>query len=154
MPEVTIDITLPQDQWGTALAKLDRQTILGAIKRGMDRGVKYAEGQIIAKRLTGQGPFPPSEHRLGVRTGRLRASVRSTAAVIAGDIVTASIGSDVVYAPVHEFGFTGTVRGRSGRSRSMRIPERAPFRIGLQENLDYITNEIGDEIQKELGDAQ
>jgi len=110
-----------------------------AIKRGMDKALAIAAGRIQEQRLTGKGPFPPSEHRLGERTGQLKLRTRSTAAVIssAGGVatVTGAIGSPVIYAPVHEFG-----------SPKRNIPERAPFRTGIQDNLTYIESEI----QKEL----
>lgn len=49
---------------------------------------------------------------LGVRTGRLRRSVRpSKARVVAGGVVS-SIGSNVKYMGVHEFGFDGEVEVR------------------------------------------
>ena len=42
--------------------------IVQAIVRGMDEANQYAVGNIQKAHLTGKGPFPPEEHRLGVRT--------------------------------------------------------------------------------------
>src|SRR4051812_41637647 len=81
-----------------------------ALKRGLDRAVPQVASRVQAQRLTGQGPFPVEEHMLGVRSGQLRQSVRFTSAAISGDTVSASIGSPLRYAAVHEFGFEGDVQ--------------------------------------------
>jgi phage gpG-like protein len=86
--------------------------IMVALKRGLDRALPLVASRVQEFRLTGQGPFPIEEHRLGVVSGQLRQSVRFTEAVIAGSTVTASIGSPVRYAAVHEFGFDGIVNVR------------------------------------------
>ena len=86
--------------------------ILGALQRGLDRATPHVASRIQEYRLTGQGPFPVADHRLGVRSGQLLKSVRFTSAVIQGNTVTASIGSPVRYAAVHEFGYEGLVTVR------------------------------------------
>jgi|SRR5215831_2928814 len=152
-----------------------------AIKRGMTRALQIVAGRIQEKRLTGRGPFPVAEHRLGEKTGQLRLRTRSTDAEVTteGDhaVVTGAIGSSVVYAAVHEFGFDGevrvsphrrrlfsrTYRGKPrkkpkqtgetnviGYTRHMHMPERAPFRTGITENLEYISGEIEKEIVTSL----
>jgi phage gpG-like protein len=83
--------------------------MLRAVAKTTDLENQVTVGHIMKKRLTGQGPFPVSEHRLGVRTNRLRGSLRATPAAVAGSQVLSSIGTNVVYAFVHEFGFSGTV---------------------------------------------
>jgi phage gpG-like protein len=119
------------------------------VKRGMDRALSVVRGRIQEKRLSGKGPYPPSQHQLGIKTQQLQRSLRAEPAVIAGNTVTGAIGTPVVYGAVHEFGFSGTVRGRGGASRKMEMPERAPVRTGISENAEYIAGEIG----KEIGDA-
>lgn len=108
-----------------------------AIKRGMNRSLAIVSGRIQVSRLTGRGPFPVVEHRLGERTGQLKLRTRATPATIkaAGNTVevVGAIGSSVKYAAYHEFG-------------TRRTPERAPFRTGIKENAKY----IGDEIEKEI----
>lgn len=187
MPSVTITVELTPEALALS-EKLRRmpEEFSQAIKRGMKRGLQYVEGQIIANRLTGKGPFPVSEHRLGVVTSRLRQSVRVTDPVVITDAgkseIEGAIGSNVEYAAAHEFGFSGevsvkgftrknprgnilaTFSGSTARptktrkkiasgisrvkahTRHMNIPERAPFRTGIAENLDYIANEISNEI--------
>jgi hypothetical protein len=114
-----------------------------AIKRGMDKSLQIVAGRIQEKRLTGAGPFPVGEHRLGERTGQLKLRTRATEATIesAGDTatVTGAIGSSVKYAAAHEFG-----------SAKAHVPERAPFRTGIRENISYISQTIEAELVKSL----
>lgn len=156
-----------------------------AIARGMDKSLPIVAGNIQANRLTGIGPFPIEEHKLGEVTTHLRASVRWTEAKIEGETVTGSIGSNVRYAAVHEFGFEGdvevkpffrknrkfafvakiervskktgrsyktAVRGPEGQSqvkqhtRHMRIPARAPFGYGIEDNTQLITDAMSAEL--------
>jgi len=112
-----------------------------AIKRGMNRSLQIVAGRIQEKRLTGHGPFPVSEHRLGERTGQLRLRTRSIEATVTSEgnqtIVSGAIGSSVKYAAFQEFG-------------TRTLPARAPFRTGINENAQYISAEIEKEIVKSL----
>lgn len=93
---------------------------LAAIQRGVNRASQLVVAGIQEKRLTGQGPFPVSEGRLGVRTNRLRSSLRATAAQTQDGEVTATIGTNVVYAAIHEYGgvIERTVKPGSVRLRT------------------------------------
>src|SRR5258707_15576690 len=122
----------------SAIALADRfkaapQQFPQAIKRGMNRSLPIVSGRIQERRLTGRGPFPVSEHRLGERTGQLKLRTRATPATITSEgnqtVVTGAIGSSAFYAAIHEF---------SGK----HAPERAPFRTGIRENITYITEQI------------
>lgn len=108
-----------------------------AIKRGMDKALEITTGRIQEKRLSGKGPFPPALHRLGQVTQQLTRSTRAIPAKVISTgqtpIIEGAIGSSVIYAAVHEFG-------------GKRAPERAPFRTGIKENLNYITEQIEKEI--------
>ena len=130
----------------SAIALADRfkaapQQFPQAIKRGMNRALLIVSGRIQERRLTGRGPFPVSEHRLGERTRQLKLRTRSTPAQITSEgnqsVVTGAIGSSVFYASIHEFG-------------GKHAPERAPFRTGIRENITYITEEIEREVLKSL----
>jgi phage gpG-like protein len=132
----------------SAIALADRfraapQEFPRAIKRGMNKALLIVAGRIQEKRLTGAGPYPVAEHRLGERTGQLKLRTRSTQAVseTAGDTVTVTgaIGSSVKYAAAHEFGST-----------KAHVPERAPFRTGIRENAGYISETIEAELMKSL----
>ncbi len=103
-----------------------------AIAAAMDRTNEETVGYTVAKHLTGAGPFPVAEHRLGVGRaiggGRLRNSLRPELAQIAGTTVLSSIGTNVRYAGVHEFGFDGMVSVRKftrvNRSRDVYRPRK------------------------------
>lgn len=147
----------------------------GAIRRGMTRGGRLVVSEITRSRLTGQGPFPVAAHQLGVKSGRLRKSLRSTDAEVTGSEVTLFIGSKVGYAAVHEFGFTGSVpvkahrrtikkafgvklkaastHGVKAHKRTVNAPERRPIRTGIEESLDTFSGEITREVQAAFGNA-
>src|SRR5260370_22658089 len=122
----------------SAIALADRfraapQQFPQAIKRGMTRALAIVSGRIQERRLTGRGPFPVAEHRLGERTGQLKLRTRSTPATVTATgntvTVTGAIGSSARYAAYQEFG-------------TRRLPARAPFRTGIQENATYTSAEI------------
>jgi phage gpG-like protein len=155
--------------------------IVSAIALGMDKANQFAIGAIQKDHLTGQGPFPPEEHKLGIRTSRLRGSVNATPATVSGTTVTSSIGSNVIYAAIHEFGgrvhhparqvktrlrtdargnllrqlghpklaiFARTSHKRAkevitrGKEYDVDMPERAPFRTGIEESDHSYKREI------------
>jgi phage gpG-like protein len=155
---VTITITLPPESQALIQKFSDApEEVPKAIKRGMDRATQIIVGRIQQNRLSGQGPFPLSEHRLGERTGQLRGSARAEPAVIAGDTITAEIGTPVIYGAVHEFG--ATIIPRRGQflvfkiddktifARKSVIPERAPFRTEIVAQQQVLVDEIMSELQ-------
>jgi hypothetical protein len=160
---VDITVEIPADSQAR-IKKLSAlpEDILPAIKRGMDRAIGVVRGGIQRDRLSGRGPFPPDQHRLGERTGGMHDALINEPAVIQGkDTVSASILWQHKYGHVHEFGMT--IRGKpvmrfqiEGKwilARKVVIPERAPIRFGVSEKVDYIAGEIGSEIDKALDDA-
>ncbi len=156
-----------------ALQGLKPDVMLGAVRRGMTRGTQFVTDRIRRDRLTGQGPFPVAESRLGVKSGRLRKSLYFTRAAVDGMEVTTAIGSRVAYAYAHEFGFAGQVPVKAhqrtatkvfgvkvesprphmvkAHKRTVRIPERRPIRTGIEENLDVFSNEITAEVRTAMG---
>lgn len=105
----TIQINLTSQAEALARRVADVPAVLGVVAKEVDRQVQLTVAHITQFRLTGTGPFPVSDHKLGVRTGHLRRSLRATRAQVSGSAVQASIGTNVVYAGAHEFGFDGTV---------------------------------------------
>lgn len=157
----------------------DLQTLpewgLEAVARGMDKANQFALARIEKDHLTGTGPFPVEEHKLGVVSHRLLGAAWASPAEVNGQSVSSAIGDNVVYAAIHEFGGTihhaarqGKVRLRTdARGELMRqnvnahlavfagkdhkrvkevefqaeaydqvMPERAPFRTGIEESLE------------------
>ena len=79
-------------------------------------GVQVALGKTQRERFSGTGPFPISDRRLGIVTGRLRNSFLEASRAFSvredsGELV-AVVGSAVSYFPRHEFGFSGTEQVR------------------------------------------
>jgi phage gpG-like protein len=129
----------------------------GGIARALDRRNQLTVGYIQKEKLTAANP-----PYLNVRTGRLRGSVRASAAVVSGRRIDSSIGTNVRYAGVHEYGFKGTVQiasferkasfGREGtervkaHSRRVDLPARHMFEHGIDENAANYTDDISDAI--------
>jgi len=94
--------------------------MMEAMAGSMKRENQFTLSKIQRDYLTGRGPFPPEEHKLGVRSSRLRGAARASDPVVSGTRVQSSIGDNVEYAAIHEFGWrivhkprTGTVRLRT-----------------------------------------
>ncbi len=141
---MSVAITIQLSPQALALSdkfKRKPQEFPQAIKRGMTRALAVVSGRIQERRLTGHGPFPATEHRLGERTGQLKLRTQSTPATVTTEgeqaVVTGAIGSSVFYAAFNEFG-------------TRKTPERAPFRTGIAENAKYISEEIEREVVKSL----
>lgn len=73
-----------------------------AAVRALDWGLESAIGVAMREFLTGPRPA-----RLGVRSGRLRGSLQKRITASKNGI-RALLGSNIPYAPFHEFGFHGT----------------------------------------------
>jgi phage gpG-like protein len=69
----------------------------------------------------------PRPEKLGVVTGRLRSSIMGRTRK-SGKSVIGTIGSRVVYAPIHEFG------GFTGRGRKVNIPARPFLGAAVEDN--------------------
>lgn len=95
----------------------DLHGLMAALAREIDLQTQLTAAHIVEKRLTGAGPFPVSDHRLGVRTNLLRNSVRASSATVSGDTITSGIGTNVKYAGTHEFGLTIRHKARTGTVR-------------------------------------
>ncbi len=147
------------------------QLILPAIARELDAQNQLTIGHINLKRMTGKGPFPPSEHRLGNVTSKLKKSLWSPKSVIRGGNVESAIGSNVKYMGIHEFGGEikpHLIKARFGKSLRFQIggkvvfrrsvkhpgatyPARAPIYHGIQDRADAIGLAISNAIIKTLG---
>lgn len=128
---IAIEISVRAEQ---VLAQLDHlpERMGAGIAAAMDKENELTIAHIQRNRLTGYGPFPVAEHRLGNRpgepgSGSLRQSVNATKSAVSGDDVTSAIGASVHYAVVHELGFEGDVQVREYK---MRLGMKDQFRIG------------------------
>src|ERR1700690_4061269 len=95
------------------------QSMMVDIAKGMDRANLWMVSRIQVERLTGvkQGPFPVEEHRLGERTGRLKNALHPSEVTIADNRAESSIGDNVKYAAIHEFGGVIHHTARTGTAR-------------------------------------
>ena len=89
-----------------------------AVARGMDQANQIAKTRIENQHLTGKGPFPVSQHKLGVKSGLLRKSTWANKARVNGNTISSAIGSNVIYAAIHEFG--GVIH-KDAKSGSVRL---------------------------------
>jgi phage gpG-like protein len=120
-----------------------------AVLRGLKLGMKVVEGK--AKRSFGEARKP------GIGTGRLRASIQSSARR-EGAGFAGRIGSDLVYASIHEFG--GVIRPRASeymtfqtaegwrRVKQVVMPRRPYIQPAIIESLDDITKLIYKEVRR------
>lgn len=130
------------------IEKLGAATAQETIEQPFFRGVVNMADWSVNNRLTG-----PRPKFLGVKSGRLRSSISVSRG--ADRSLTFFIGTNVEYARIHEFGFSGlqTVLSKKGLSfqRFMKMPKR-PFLIPAvnQENIDVITKLINTAIEKAM----
>jgi len=122
------------------------------IKRGVLKGVK--KGMVLfqkeAKKFSGS-------NQLRIRTGALRDSIDYTV-VDSSDMVIGTLGSDKLYAAIHEYG--GTIAARNAKHlvfktpdgwrkvSSVNIPPRPFLRPAIENNKNEVARIINDEILK------
>ena len=137
--------------------------VLQGIAKALDLENELTVGHIVATRMTGTGPFPAEEGKLGVRTGRLRRSLRPSQARVVGSYVLSSIGTNVEYAGIHEFGGTipaHDIRPKKGKALrfmvggavifasrvhmpAVTMPRRAPISRGIEERVENYRHAVG-----------
>lgn len=110
---MNLQIRITQDQ-SAALLRMGAMAgrALPALGRAFGSAAQEVLGRAIKNRFTGSGPFPVSQNRLGVKSHRLRKSLRATRPQVntAAGTVSVSLGSNVSYYAGHEFGFRGRVQ--------------------------------------------
>jgi len=150
----------PESQRIIANLKSMPQRMGVVVAKAMDDENEKTVAHISERYLSRRGA-----NTLGVRTNRLRSSLRRTPARISGDLgVSSSIGTNVEYAGVHEFGFKGTVTIKSHarkmtsafgiplstpvtvnvrtHTRNVDIKKRAPIQSGIADRLDSYVRSI------------
>jgi phage gpG-like protein len=122
-----------------------------ALVNGLKQAMLFAEGE-AKKNLTG-GP-----RNVKTVSGYLRRSIKST---VDSSKLEGSIGSDVIYAAIHEYG--GTITAKKGpylvfqangswvKTSSVKIPERPYLRPALFGNVDKIGKIISKRVVDEVG---
>ncbi len=117
------------------------------IKKRMMRATLKLAAYIKEQKLSGQ--------KLNVRSGTLRRSIHNVVSTQGGNVIGV-VGTNIRYARVHEFGFTGSVNVKSyirntkkgnavnvrSHSRFMNLPMRSFLREGLHDRRDDIIREF------------
>jgi phage gpG-like protein len=97
-----------------------------------------------------------SDDVLHVRTGRLRRSIHADPVTVSGTQVQGIVGTNVEYAAIHEYGFSGVVSVRESlrtsvlgnsftvraHTRNVHLPERSFLRSALTELQPQIRAEV------------
>lgn len=133
-----------------------RNSLIPAMKKCMAIAEATSKTQYLS------GPRP---QKLDRRTGRLRGSV-STATRRDADKIIGEIGTNVVYARIHEMGFNGTVgvsshvrRTKTGKSATVRAHARRlymrkrPFlRPAIEDNIEKFKTIFRDAVIAAFGE--
>lgn len=140
-----IEVTVPnRDQLERDL-NVTRAKMLGDLKKEITRIAIEVTAHVKDQKLSGQA--------LKVRSGRLRRSINYKVSESDTNI-EATVGTNVEYARVHEFGFKGTVgvreymRGKKEKfkvrahSRRVNLPERSFLRSALDDKRRDIDSRI------------
>lgn len=118
--EIRIEIPAEAAAKITALGELPKE-LLETVRATIDVQNESIVAHIQARRLTAPGatrPLPPSHGILRHVTGRVKKSLRRNDAQIRGETVEGTIGTNVRYAGVHEFGFEGDVQVKAHRAKN------------------------------------
>jgi phage gpG-like protein len=136
-----IQVTINQADLKKLLNKLDTDIRGQVIMDSLYLSAQYLTGWIQTNRLTG-----PRPQYLGVVTGRLRSSITASPTIKSGDTYTAKIGTNVVYARIHEYG------GQTGRKHATTIPARPYMRPAIEDsdNQQGVVNDLVRNITKQL----
>jgi len=142
-----------------AVDRLEPRELLSRVARGMDKGNQLTLSYIQRNKLSQKGATT-----LAVRSHRVRGSARVSMARIVGTGVESTMGSNVKYAAVHEYGCGPyTIRARNGKAmrwgnasgihfaRTVRhpgFPARRMFGSGIEECADIYNRKIGEEITR------
>jgi phage gpG-like protein len=145
--------------------------VQNAIQRAMNAAMEEVAGKIVDKRLSFPKGGKTTLEGLRVDSSRLRRSMMrggpanaSKAAAWDGLACVGSIGTNVRYAAVHEFGGTFTRRSRTrgssrlrsalqlsrvgGKSFSVTYPARAPVRKTVEENRAFFAAAVSHAIEE------
>lgn len=140
------------------LRRVDRvpEFILAAMARGIDYQNELTIGWIQSRKLSQRGAMT-----LGVRTNRLRSSIRRDQAQHGNGVARGSIGSNVEYLGVHEFGFRGAVRVRAhtrqtgtgtasvkAHDRQVNFRERRMVRSSIEKRAGAYARELSGRVVK------
>ena len=164
---ISFQITIPNDRAIQKARKLPAAN-LQATAKAMDKENQLTLAHIIRDYASFPKDGKPSPIGLRVQSGLYRRSLRASDAIVVGQQVLSSIGSNVKYAAAHEFGATipaQTIYPKKGKAlrfmigsrmvfaKKVNLPERviparAPIQHGIRDRLANYSQSIGDAIAK------
>ena len=146
-------MTTGREQVGAAISQMIDRT-RESIRREMLGVTTDLAGYIKREKLSGKV--------LNRISGDLSRSV-SPNTVVNGDIILGTVGTNLLYGRVHEYGFTGNVGVREytrkskygmqnvrAHNRNMRMPERSFLRTSLREQLPDIRQRLASALVRGL----
>jgi hypothetical protein len=165
-------ITIPPEAELAASKLKDKAGLLRAIARELDRQNLYTVAHIQSAYMSFPKSGPTTLKGTRVISNRLRNSLRATKAVVAGNGLESTIGTNVVYAAALEYGFDGEetvsphmrqsfsrqrvfgrrkkIRGADiavrGYTRQMHLPARLMIHKGIEDRLPEYGPALGDAI--------
>ena len=124
-----LNLKITQDQSAALLAMRDGAArLLPRLARAWASGAQEVLGRAVKNRFSQQGPFPVEQNRLGVRSHRLRKSMRATEVQVdSSGRASISMGSNVSYFARHEFGFRGQQQVKGHTRRAVKGNSRRDF---------------------------
>lgn len=130
----------------------------------MDQENQFTVGHIQATYLSFPKTGPSQAIGLRVQTNRLRGALRASKAIASPEGVTSSIGSNVTYAAIHEFGgrtAPHVIRPKKGKALKFggryytkvnhpgsTFPARAFVQTGLADRASHYSQAMGNAIVK------
>lgn len=128
------------------MAKLDLATAQKTIEGPLERGAYFLQAWSQKNRLSGPRPT-----FLGVVTNRLRSSITVSRSIKRNEFAF-FVGTNVEYAPIHEYGRTVSKISSTGKPFMSRYPARPFLRPAIQnqENINKITASINKSIAEAL----
>lgn len=112
-----------------------------SLQRGMTTAMIELQAYVKNSKLSGQV--------LRVKTGNLRSSINQQVDVN-GEVVTGSVGTNVIYGRVHEYGGNFTRFGKKAGDYTVHFPERSFLRSSLQDRRDIILATLENSIKEDL----
>lgn len=162
------DVTIQFEPYAEALMKaLERfpRELPGRLARAMDAQNQFTVSHIQERYLNFPKHDPPVPAGLRHITGHLQRSARATRAVQDGHGVVSSIGSNVKYAAIHEFGGQTAPHKITAKGKALKftaggklflrksvnhpgsvMPARRPFWRGIQDRLDDYRRALSAEV--------
>lgn len=105
------------------LNKLQSVTRQDVINESLNDSASFFVATVKETRLRGPRPFI-----LGIKTGRLIGSISRGRPQKVGDSTFVEVGTNVEYAPIHEFGLTVNKISKRGKAFSVHYPKRPFFK--------------------------